>query len=61
MANTNSPPTFSAPSAALATFEGAVVMNEFLNAGVADLVLFPLGDQALILGALETLSCDALL
>lgn len=51
LANTLTPPGFVAPSAALATFEDAVLLNDVLNAGVADLGLFSPGQQATLLSA----------
>ena len=49
LADTATPPSFSAPSAALATFEDAVVLNDVIDAGVADLSLFSAADQATVL------------
>ncbi|MFN8641941.1 MAG: M28 family peptidase [Candidatus Binatia bacterium] len=46
LANTASPPTFVAPSSALATFGDAVILDEVLTAGLADLALFSPADQA---------------
>lgn len=45
LADTNSPPTFVAPNPALATYGDAVVLDEVLTAGLADLSLFAPADQ----------------
>jgi Zn-dependent M28 family amino/carboxypeptidase len=47
--DTDTPPPFIAPAAPLATYEDAVVINDVLNDGVADLALFTPADQATLL------------
>jgi hypothetical protein len=45
LANAVTPPSFVAPSSALATFADAQIINEALTAGLADLALFNAADQ----------------
>src|SRR5690606_41635719 len=48
LANTATPPTFVPPFSGLATFADAVVLNEIVNAGMADIGLFGPADQLLL-------------
>ncbi len=52
---TDTRPTF-APPVVLATFEDAVVINDVINDGIADLALFSPADQAILLAAQATLN-----
>lgn len=49
LANAGAPPSFVAPSPALATFADAVTLDEVLTAGLADLALFNPTDQTRLL------------
>jgi hypothetical protein len=49
LANTTSPPVFMSPNPALATFADAVILDEVLTAGLADLGLFGPADQTQLL------------
>ncbi|MDX2165427.1 MAG: M28 family peptidase [Deltaproteobacteria bacterium] len=51
LANTMTPPTFAGTSPALAAFSDAVVLDEVLTAGVADLGLFTPTDQTALMNA----------
>jgi len=50
LAETTTSPTFTPPDPALATYADAVVLNEVVHRGGADLALFPPSDQALLQG-----------
>jgi hypothetical protein len=51
LADTMTPPTFTPPLAPIATFDDAVLLNDVINAGVADLALFAPAQQAELLTA----------
>lgn len=51
LATTDTPPAYSPPAATLAVFEDALVLQEILAAGVADIALFGPAEQASILAA----------
>jgi hypothetical protein len=55
LANTNTPPVFVTPGAPLAVYQDAVVLDEVLTAGLADLGLFAPADQTSLSNARTTI------
>lgn len=55
LANTTSPPVFVAPNPALATYADAVILDEVLTAGLADLSLFAPADQTALMNSQATI------